>query len=255
MKAGVCAPIRYWRDVADMGYSYVESNLSEVAACGAEAFGDALDIKREYSVDVRTFNGFFPGSISLYGALSDVTEYTERALERAALLGGRIAVLGSGASRRIGDRLEREAAKEKILTVAYAVSDIAGKYGIKVALEPLNRNETDMLNTIAECADICRLVSSPHLGLITDIYHLYMENECLNAITDSGDLVLHAHIASPDKERALPRLGDKEAYTPWLDALKSIGYAGGISLECVMRGDFKTALAEYREFAQYIEKI
>ena len=80
---------------------------------------------------------------------------------------------------------------------------------------------------------IVRDVNSPRLEQLADIFHMISGRECARSIEEAGCHLKHCHIACKGT-RQFPgtRPDDAEIFKPYFDALKKIGYAGGISCEC-----------------------
>jgi sugar phosphate isomerase/epimerase len=106
---------------------------------------------------------------------------------------------------------------------------VARAHGVVVVLEPLRRGECNFINTVAEGAAIVREVDDPGVRLLADIYHMLCEDEGPESIVAAGPLLAHCHIAEEDG-RTPPGVHGED-FTRYLDALRRIGYQGGISFE------------------------
>ena len=76
-------------------------------------------------------------------------------------------------------------------------------------------------------------VQQPNVGITADIFHMLRESEPAGHIREAGHLIGHVHIAEKDKRTPPGAAGDD--FTPYLQALRDIGYTGGISIECGWR--------------------
>jgi len=72
-------------------------------------------------------------------------------------------------------------------------------------------------------------VNHPNIQVLGDIYHMISENEAPESLIESRRILRHMHIAEKEKRTAPGLMGDN--FTPYLKALKSAGYFGGISIE------------------------
>ena len=248
MKFGACCDIDKLPLLQKHGYDYIELNFSNVALADERQFEKTYEQIRYYGISAESFNCFFPGSVSLNAGVDykAIEEYAEKGLARAERLGGKIAVLGSGGSRRIPDGYDRELAAEQFLKVLYICGDIAGKHGMQIAIEPLRTAETNFINTVAEGVEMCRRADHPSVKCLVDFFHLFMNGETLDAVMNSGGLIVHTHIARPNGDRRIPTAQDAETCAEWANALKSIGYNGRMSLEGDFYPDFETAIREVR---------
>ena len=108
-------------------------------------------------------------------------------------------------------------------------ADHAGRNGVQLALEPLNRYETDLVNTVEQGLEVCAEVGADSLGLLLDTYHMNIEEKSLgDAIRVAGDRVFHFHACEND--RGTPGTG----HIPWAEvfaALRDIAYAGPVVIE------------------------
>ena len=241
IRFGVCAKPDQLDAVIEAGYDYIELGLSKIAAMSDEEF-DTLEKQIQASpIQAETYNGFFPVDIPIVGENVDmegIAAYAEKALSRAARLGGRIAVLGSGNSRRVPEGFSRDTARQQFCAVFDLCSDIAAKYDMIVALEPLWASECNFINTVAEGLDICRQVNNPSGKCLADFFHVYQSGESLEDIRSAGSWLIHTHLAAPD--RSMPSTeSDIELCREWAKALKDCGYAGRMSLEGKFAEDFK----------------
>ena len=182
---------------------------------------------------IRTANGFFPSDIRLVGPEVDydrIERYTEVAMRRAADVGVKVAVLGSGTARKVPEGFPHEKALEQFTEVCRRVAPIAAKYNVVVVIEPLNRKETNLVNSVLEGLEIVKAVKHPNLQVLADLYHMAVENEGPESIIKAGKHLRHVHIAEKARRTAPGIEGDD--FTPYFRALKKIRYKGSISLEC-----------------------
>ncbi|MBQ6330033.1 MAG: sugar phosphate isomerase/epimerase, partial [Kiritimatiellae bacterium] len=104
---------------------------------------------------------------------------------------------------------------------------------VTVVIEPLRPNETDIIHYVWQGLQIVEEVNSPRLRQLADIFHMMMGREPAESIVKAGDRLMHCHIAEW-KTRQFPGHDPEQTYRlkPYFDALKEIGYAGGVSCEC-----------------------
>jgi D-psicose/D-tagatose/L-ribulose 3-epimerase len=105
----------------------------------------------------------------------------------------------------------------------------AGDRGKKVCLEPLNRFETDFINTCDQALNMIADVGSPHLLLHLDTFHMNIEEKNQAAsIRKAGKLLGHFHACGSD--RGTPG-NDHIQWQPIAAALKAIGYGKDVVIE------------------------
>jgi len=117
--------------------------------------------------------------------------------------------------------------------------ETATPLGVCMALEPLNRYETDLIHTMGEGIELIHQIDSPNLGLLLDTFHMNIEEpDMQDSITRAGEHIFHFHVA--DSNRWYPGGGHLDFKTI-LQALKSAGYQGWISGEFMPVPDADTA--------------
>ncbi|MCJ7441942.1 MAG: sugar phosphate isomerase/epimerase [Thermoanaerobaculaceae bacterium] len=103
--------------------------------------------------------------------------------------------------------------------------------GVRFALEPLNRYETDLVHTVAEGLDLVERIGADNFGLLLDTFHMNIEEPVIDdSIRACGDRIFHFHVA--DSNRWYPGAGHLD-FRAILGTLAATGYQGFIS------GEFK----------------
>lgn len=106
---------------------------------------------------------------------------------------------------------------------------IAADHGVVVGLEPLNRFETDMINTVDQALELLEETGAPNISILLDTFHANIEEKNIPAaIRRIGPLL--CHIQGNESDRGTPGTG----HLDWQGikvALDEIGYRGAIVLE------------------------
>ena len=122
----------------------------------------------------------------------------------------------------------------------------AERTGVTIVVEPLNRYEMHLLNSLADAVGIARQVASPAVKIMADFFHMNIEEDDLAAsIRTAGDWIAHVHLA--DSQRRQPGTGQLD-FVSAFRALREIGYGGAMALECRVRGDPAEALRKCVRF-------
>jgi D-psicose/D-tagatose/L-ribulose 3-epimerase len=104
----------------------------------------------------------------------------------------------------------------------HEIAKIAEDTGVDIGIEPLNRFETDFLNTAADGRALVAAIGSPRVGLLLDTFHMNIEERSIgDAIIASKDYIKHFHACEND--RGAPGSG----HVPWhevFQSLQKIGY-------------------------------
>jgi 5-keto-L-gluconate epimerase len=117
--------------------------------------------------------------------------------------------------------------------------EAASAQGVYLALEPLNRYETDLIHTINDGLELINWIGSPNLGLLLDTFHMNIEESMIEeSIRMCGGHIFHFHVA--DSNRKYPGAGHLD-FGSILNALFSTGYQGWVSGEFMPIPDSDTA--------------
>lgn len=102
---------------------------------------------------------------------------------------------------------------------------------VRLALEPLNRYESRLVNTVAEALDVIEEVGADNLGILFDTFHTNIEEVLVGeAIRAAEDRLLHVHLA--DSNRFVPGYGHLDFAQVW-DALDAICYQQALVVEAL----------------------
>lgn len=105
----------------------------------------------------------------------------------------------------------------------------AGSLGVKLAIEPLNRFETDFINTCDQALKMVNDVNESALYVHLDSFHMNIEEkDSAKAIVKAGDKLAHFHACGCD--RGTPG-NDHINWTAIFAALKQVGYNADVVIE------------------------
>lgn len=256
IRFGVCTTFDKIPALIDAGYDYVEFGFGNLVKMTEEEFAEAKAAVEKYNFKAEAYNGFFPGEIRITGPDVDydrITAHTEKGMARAAQLGGKVTVVGSGKSRNVPDGFSFDEAYAQFAKVLGIVGDVAAKYGITVVVEPLQTKETNLINTVAEGIEIVKKVGKPNVKCLADFYHVYRNGETLDAIRNSNGWLGHLHLARANDDRAMPFEEDIPTVKEWAKAVKECGYDGRLSLEGGYKPEFDECIIRTREILKAFE--
>ncbi|MBN8787005.1 MAG: sugar phosphate isomerase/epimerase [Terrimonas sp.] len=110
-----------------------------------------------------------------------------------------------------------------------SLADYAQKADVTLCLEPLNRFETDFLNTCDQGLKLVNDINHPAVGLHLDTFHMNIEEKNqAKAILKAGSKLKHFHACGTD--RGTPG-NDSLNWTEIFNALKQIGYDNNVVIE------------------------
>ncbi len=246
MIPGICCSDKSAAAVARHGFRYIEPAMTSLRRLSDADLKEIRCRTEDAGVYLAGTNCFFGGDVTLYNdGGSMAVEYAKRNLEVAAIIGASYCVIGSGRARSVPFGSDRDKIMYSFIRLIDEIGGFAASFGVKIALEPLQMAETNLINTLSECVDICRATGNSNVGCLVDFYHFYRNGEDLSEfdLLKPGELV-HVHIAGPDSDRSFPRKSDAGTLEGWFGRLRQIGYDGKVSLECSWGEDFEEGLAE-----------
>jgi sugar phosphate isomerase/epimerase len=234
MELGVCTDAELVIGLPDAPFDYVEVNVVKLLQPEAsdDEFAAAAALVRGCPRPILSANCFLPSDLKVVGPdvdLERLERYADVAFTRARSLGIQTIVFGSNHSRNIPDGWPPAVAFEQLLTLLRRLGPLAERAGITLVLEPLNRTECNLVNTVLEGAVAIARVDHPHVRLLVDFYHMSCNGEPPEDIVKVGPWIAHAHLAEK-QERAAPGTHGED-FRPYLRALRAAGYSGRLSME------------------------
>src|SRR4051812_14930647 len=209
MRFGCCVAPDQIDILARAGYDFCE-----LPAAAVQPFEDdtaalpALRALAAAPLRPEAFNVLVPAKLPLVGPQVDrdaLQVYLRRAFTRMVQLGGAVVVLGSGGARRIPENMPREQALDQLADTLALAADEAGRAGIELALEHLNRGECNVFTSVAECQSFIEQRGLTGLRLLADLHHLELEHEPHGNVIAAAPLLAHMHVA--DGGRRAPGMG------------------------------------------------
>ena len=186
-----------------------------------------------------------PGRDLTEPSLVDATQaYLRGCIDAAAACGG--GAVAGPLYTPVGDTpmwsaAERAAALGRLVENLKPLADYAGERGVTLAVEPLNRFETSVLNTAAQTMEVVSRVDHPALGVLLDTFHMNIEEkDQATAIRLVGSKLAHFHACGND--RGTPG-EDHIAWEAIRGALREVGYGGAVVIESFTPGNESIARA------------
>lgn len=117
----------------------------------------------------------------------------------------------------------------RVIDGLQSLTPVLAETGITLAIEPLNRFETFMLNTAADARAICDAVDHPNVGVLFDTFHANIEEKSIASALDAiGPHLKHVHTCEND--RGIPGSGHV-AWSELFDSLHRHSYDGWLVIE------------------------
>jgi D-psicose/D-tagatose/L-ribulose 3-epimerase len=218
--------------IAGMGFDVVEIAVEDPALIDIKKVKAGLN---EYGLQVSICGAFGP-SRDLTSESKQVQQtgiaYIESCLDICAELG--IEFLGGPMYSAVGKARmlkpdQRKAEWDLAVKNLHLVSEMAAARNLKIALEPLNRFESDLVNTADDVVRMVNDINHPAACVMLDSFHMSIEErDPESAIVTAGDKLIHLQVA--ENYRGTPGTGQ----TPWhayRKGLERIGYEGIVTIE------------------------
>ena len=161
---------------------------------------------------------------------------------------GAPAIIGSMQGRH-GDGVSADDARKYLAESLQQCSEHAAQYKVPLIYEPLNRYETNQVNTVAQGLDLLNSLTTKNVKLLCDLFHMQIEEaDVAAAIKLAGDLVGPVHFVDSNRRPAGQGHID---FRPIISALTEIGYDGYLSAEAFPWPDSQSAARRTIEAYRY----
>jgi len=218
--------------IADMGFDVVEIAVEDPALIDVKAVQEALV---KYNLKANVCGAFGPSRDLTNedpAVHQNCFDYIAACLDICVALGtdffGGPMYSAVGKARMVPAEQRK---KEWDLAVhnLRIVCDMAAARGLRIALEPLNRFESDLVNTAEDVLRLVKNIQHPAAGIMLDGFHMSIEERDVEqAIVTAGDQLIHLQVS--ENYRGTPGTGQ----TPWWAyrrGLEAINYKGTVTIE------------------------
>jgi sugar phosphate isomerase/epimerase len=135
--------------------------------------------------------------------------------------------------------VDHEQAMDWLIQALQRCCAAARPHGVRIALEPICRYETTLINSSAQGLELLKHVGAENMGLLLDTFHMNIEEPVIeDSVRACGDRIFHFHVA--DSNRWYPGAGHLN-FESVLGALYSTGYQGYVSGEFMPMPDAETS--------------
>jgi D-psicose/D-tagatose/L-ribulose 3-epimerase len=218
------------RRIADMGFDAVELPLENAGDLTVPVVSEVL---ADTGLTPCVVGAMAPGRDLVDAAcVADTQDYLRACIDFAAGIGAR-SVCGpfyasTGRVWRM-DADQRQTAYDDLRAHLAPVVDHAVAQGVRLGIEPLNRYETSLVNTVDQALTALEPLLGEGLGLALDSYHLNIEERSsADAVRAAGRHLVHVQVCGSD--RGAPG-GDQTDWEALVSALDDVGYDGPLVIE------------------------
>ena len=233
--------IPYINKIVEIGYKSVEVSLLGHDDKSAEKIGQ---LSNDLGVEITCTTGLSSDQ-DITSKDKEICKRGINALKNSLLLTKKMnssllsgVIFGPwGISKKPGDNKKEKLinSSESIKLICKELEDLK----INLGIEPLNRYETDILNTTEEGLELCEKIDHPKVGLLLDTYHMNIEQKDIcKTIILAKDKIYHFHIAEND--RGIPGTGSLN-WDKIFQTLKLINYNKHVTLEMFIQAFVSTS--------------
>ena len=155
--------------------------------------------------------------------------YLFKCIDYAQLMGAKLVIVVPAAVSKLAPSLSKKEDWKNSVKAVQEVAKYAEKKDILLAIEPINRYETYLVNSIQDALYYACEVNSSHVKIMADTFHMNIEERDIpEAIRIAGNNLINVHIA--DSNRCSVGRGHIN-FKALIKALKEINYQYALTLE------------------------
>lgn len=224
--------ISLFSKIKSMGYDLVEIPVEDPALIDIKSVKEAL---KEFELEAAICGAFGPtrdlthDDVSYHNTSFD---YIESCLEIAYELeagffaGPMYSAVGKA---RLVSPEQKKIEWDRAVSNLYKVGEMADERGLQLAIEPLNRFESDLINTAEDVVQLINDIGHPAAKILLDGFHMNIEEPDIErAILLAGDNLLHVQVS--ENYRGTPGTGQTR-WDAFKRGLEAINYQGAVSVE------------------------
>jgi D-psicose/D-tagatose/L-ribulose 3-epimerase len=218
--------------IKEMGYDVVEVPVEDPEIIDAEQVKQALD---EHQLEAVICGAFGPGRdltnddpavhqqcFDYLDALMDLAD----AWDADFIAGPMYSAVGKA---RMVSPDQKKKEWELAVNNLRKVSQKAANNGLQLAIEPLNRFESDLINTTSQAKQLIKDINHPSAKIMVDGFHMSIEEKSLeDAIRTAGDDLIH--VQTSENYRGTPGTGQTD-WQSFNRGLEAVDYSGVVSIE------------------------
>ena len=228
---------------AEAGYEGVEISLVAGLDVGVDRMARTA---ASLDLDVLCSTGLNP-RMDISSPDSDVRaagiRHLRRCLDDAAALGSPILGGVTYATWMGFPQGDHDGHRQRSAEALHEVAGYAATLGVDVCLEVLNRFESFMFNTVADCLEFIDRVDHPSVKVELDTFHMNMEEDDLAAaVRQATGRIGHVQVAA--NNRRAPQYGHID-WASFSDALDDARYDGWVVFETFPNSKVETGQATY----------
>lgn len=242
------------RRAAELGCDAVELNVQNPVLIDTTATAELIASLGLTVTGIGTGQAYYEEGLSISDTDARVHEAAIARLKAQAdfaqLLGGAAVIIG-GMRGKLDGPLEGGSWSEQrqaSIEGTRAAADYAATRGVEILIEPINRYETNFINSIADGMGYLDDVGHGNVSLLVDTFHMNIEEVSLaDSILAAGDRLSYVHLV--DSNRRAAGMGHTD-FRAVIGVLHQIGFDGPLCAEVLPLPDDETAARQHIEFVR-----
>lgn len=220
------------RAARELGYDAIDLSLRDptdqaVVACAEAAVSSGLAIRA-----LGTGQSFHTDRLSLVSmdpkVIATLADRMVRLIDFAARFNASV-IVGGIRGRLEGDTFQKKDQYSRAIELLGGHARYASRCGVSLLIEPLNRYETNFLNTVSDALGAIREIGADNVGVLADTFHMNIEESSMSdALRLAGQNLGHVQFA--DSNRCAAGQGHIN-FHKLAEVLRDIGYSGYVSAE------------------------
>ncbi|MGA2583222.1 MAG: sugar phosphate isomerase/epimerase family protein [Tepidisphaeraceae bacterium] len=251
MLFGICAPLDKAADIKSGGADFIEENVQGLLQ-GRTKESDWEGYRKAAAapLPILAANCLVPAEMKIVGSEIDtgqLLDYITNVMQRAGRLKIKTLVFGSGGARNVPGNFDRDDARRQIMDFLQMIAPLAAEAGVALVVEPLNKKECNIINTVGEAMSYVREINHPNIRCLVDSYHYWIDGDNPDDLVKAMPWIAHVHVADKDGRLAPGESGTAD-YRPFFKIIKNGGYDGPVCVEALGIKDYQSTTARVLAF-------
>jgi len=244
------------RAAADLGFSVVELSLRSAEDVEPEALAALLSQNGLSLAAIATGQSCIHDSLCLCHPRPEVRQAAIERLKSIIQLAAQFkaaVIIGGIRGRLSGTAAEQDEQRVAAMAAIGECARFAAFHNVTLLIEPINRYETNFINSAAEGLALLDEIGEPSAKLLLDTFHMNIEEaDIARTLEEVGDRLGYLHVA--DSNRQAPGQGHIDFWSV-LQTLTRIGYQGSVTAEILPIPDDLTAAQRAGDFLTSFSRL
>jgi sugar phosphate isomerase/epimerase len=242
-----------WRAALDtaveLGFDAIEMSVRDPEDPAVTSCDAGLRRRDLHLAAIATGQSFYSDGWSLTAEDSRIQALLDQRMHRIIDLAApweALVVIGGVRGKLTGSEHDRADQYRRAIEAVRRYAEYALSLRVWLVVEPINRYETNLINTIGEALQFISEVDMDNLGVLADTFHMNIEEVSMaDSLRSAGGRVLHAQFTDSNRRAAGQGHIDFEELA---DVLREVDYRGYLSTETLPIPDSRTAAGQAIEF-------